>query len=187
MKIDKVYITFGEITDFDNLALSYKMNMKNLILIRHAKSSWHNSFRDMDRPLEQRGIEDINLVAQESKKFLPFAPIIFSSPAQRTRETAMIFAKNILHPVDSIVFSEYLYTFDGYKLEKYIKSIDNDYDNVILFVHNNAITDFVNKFGTIFIANVPTSGFVWLQYDTDSWDKIYKGKTMKIIFPKNLK
>ncbi|MEY2869533.1 MAG: hypothetical protein RIR01_2030, partial [Bacteroidota bacterium] len=61
------------------------------------------------------------------------------------------------------------------------------FDSVILFGHNAAITNFVNKFGDVFIDNVPTSGFVSLQFDTDSWDSISKGKTKKIIMPKDLK
>ena len=163
------------------------MNIKNLILIRHAKSSWDSFVQDIERPLGQRGIDDINLVSKESIKFLPSRPILFSSPAKRARETASIFATTILHPLDSIFFSADLYTFDENKLEKYIKSINNDYDTVILFGHNDAITNFVNKFGTVFIANVPTSGLVWLQFETDRWEKLDKGKTIKIMFPKNLK
>ncbi len=163
------------------------MNIKNLILIRHAKSSWDSFVQDIERPLAQRGFEDITLVAKESIKFLPAKLMIFSSPAKRARETALIFATTILHPLDCIFFSADLYTFDENKLEKYIKSINNDYDTVILFGHNDAITNFVNKFGTIFIANVPTSGLIWLQFETDNWGKLAKGKTIKVMFPKNLK
>lgn len=163
------------------------MNVKNLILVRHAKSSWESFVQDIDRPLIQRGIDDIHLVSKESTKFLPSPLVIFSSPANRARQTALIFATSILHPLDRILFSQDLYTFDENKLEKYVKSINNDYDSVILFGHNDAITNFVNKFGTVIIANVPTSGLVWLQFETHSWEKLSTGKTMKIMFPKNLK
>jgi len=161
--------------------------MKNLILIRHAKSSWNAPVQDFDRTLEQRGREDANLVANNAMKFLPSNFVIYSSSARRARETALIFAKAILYPVESIVFSDNLYTFDENKLEKLIKSSTNNIENVILFGHNDAITNFVNKFGNIFVDNVPTAGFVWLQFETDSWEGITKGKTIKIIFPRNLK
>jgi phosphohistidine phosphatase len=161
--------------------------MKNLIIIRHAKSSWNNLCQDRSRPLEQRGIDDAHLVASDCVKHLPSNCIIFSSPAKRARETALIFASTILYPVESIVFRDDLYTFDENKMEDIIKSIGNDLENVILFGHNEAITNFVNKFGDIFIDNVPTSGLVWLQFETDSWEKIGKGKTSKTIFPRNLK
>jgi phosphohistidine phosphatase len=161
--------------------------MKNLILIRHAKSSWDFLCQDIDRTLEHRGIEDAHLVAIDFKKHVPNTIIIQSSPAKRACETAKIFAKTLLYPLESIVFNDNLYTFDENKLEKVIKSSRNDFDTVILFGHNDAITNFVNKFGDIYIDNVPTSGLVWLQFITDSWETIHKGKTIKTIFPKKLK
>lgn len=161
--------------------------MKNLIIIRHAKSSWNAPLNDIDRPLEQRGIKDAHLVAMQSINFLPPKYQIFSSNAKRAAETAMIFAQNFSYPIENIVFKTELYTFDENKLEKIIKLFDNNYDNVILFGHNEAITNFVNKFGDIFIDNVSTSGLVSLQFDTYDWQHIQNGKTLKVLFPKDLK
>jgi phosphohistidine phosphatase len=161
--------------------------MKNLILIRHAKSSWDSLCKDMDRTLAQRGIDDAHLVAINLKKQLPNNFVIHSSPAKRARETAKIFSKTLLYPFESIVFNNDLYTFDENKLEKVIKSSNNDFETLILFGHNDAITHFVNKFGDIYIDNVPTSGLVWLQFNTDNWETMYKGNTIKTIFPKKLK
>ncbi|WP_269227708.1 SixA phosphatase family protein [Flavobacterium eburneipallidum] len=161
--------------------------MKNLILIRHAKSSWEAPLKDIDRPLIQRGISDAHLVASSCIKFLPSTFVIWSSPAKRASETALIFAQNILYPIESIVFKDELYTFDQKQLENVIKSFNNTFENVILFGHNGAITDFVNKFGDINIDNVPTSGFVSLEFDTDKWEKIEQGKTKHTLFPKKIK
>ncbi|KAF2511558.1 histidine phosphatase family protein [Flavobacterium zhairuonense] len=161
--------------------------MKNLILIRHAKSSWEAPLKDFDRPLMKRGILDAHEVSSNISKYLPKTYIIWSSTAARAAETALIFAQNISYPLESIVFKDDLYTFDDKQLEKVIKSCDNSLESVILFGHNEAITNFVNKFGDVFIDNVPTSGFVSLQFDTESWDALNKGKTHKTIFPKDLK
>ena len=161
--------------------------MKNLILIRHAKSSWEAPLKDFDRPLMKRGILDAHDVSANISKFLPKTYIIWSSTAASASETALIFAQNISYPIESIVFKDDLYTFDDKQLEKVIKSCDNSFESVILFGHNEAITNFVNKFGDVFIENVPTSGFVSLQFDSESWDSINKGKTHKTIFPKDLK
>ena len=158
--------------------------MKNLIIIRHAKSSWEAPLKDIDRPLSQKGIIDAHLVAKKCIKYLPSNFIIWSSTAKRASETALIFAQTILYPVESIVYKEDLYTFELNKLENVIKSFSNDFENVILFGHNEAITNFVNKFGDIMIKNVPTSGFVFIQFDSDSWKNIKNGKIKKIIFPK---
>ena len=161
--------------------------MKNLILIRHAKSSWEAPLKDIDRPLDRRGIKDAHLVAANCLKFIPSIFVMWSSTAKRASETALIFAQNFLYPVESIIFKDELYTFDENQLEKVIKSCSNIFENVILFGHNEAITNFVNKFGDIYIDNVPTSGFVSIEFKTDNWEKISKGKTKKIIFPKKIK
>ena len=161
--------------------------MKNLILIRHAKSSWEAPLNDFDRPLMKNGIQDAHLVSSNIFKYIPKTYLIWSSPSSRAVETALIFAQNISYPVESIVYKKELYTFDENQLEKVIKSCSNLFESVILFGHNEAITNFVNKFGDVFIDNVPTSGFVSLQFQADSWDTIHKGKTQKVIFPKDLK
>lgn len=161
--------------------------MKNLILIRHAKSSWDAPLKDIDRPLENRGIKDAHLVATNSISFVPKTFLIYSSPAKRASETAMIFAQTISYPLDDIIFKDQLYTFDELQLEDFIKNLNNVNENVIIFGHNEAITNFVNKFGDVLIDNVSTSGFVSIKFDTNNWQALPKGKTTKIIFPKDLK
>lgn len=161
--------------------------MKNLILVRHAKSSWDAPLQDIDRPLDQRGMKDAHLVSINIKDFIPKTYIIWSSIAKRASDTARIFAQNILYPIECIVYKDDLYTFDENQLEKIIKSCDNKIDSLIIFGHNAAITNFVNKFGDIKIDNVPTCGFVSLQFKSDYWEKIQKGETKKIIVPKDLK
>ena len=125
--------------------------MKTLVLVRHGKSSWESFVSDFERPLIQRGVEDISLVAKNSISILPTHFSIWSSTAKRASETALIFAQNISYPVESIVYKKELYTFDENQLEKVIKSCSNLFESVILFGHNEAITNFVNKFGDVFI------------------------------------
>ncbi|WP_300978743.1 histidine phosphatase family protein [Flavobacterium sp.] len=161
--------------------------MKNLILVRHAKSSWEAPLNDRDRPLSKNGLKAAHLVSSYVSKYLPKTYLFWSSVAERASQTALIFAQNLSYPIESIIYKEDLYTFDENQLAKVIKSCKNDFDNVILFGHNGAITNFVNKFGDVFIENVPTSGFVSLQFDVEDWGAIQKGKTLKIIVPKDLK
>ena len=161
--------------------------MKQLILVRHAKSSWKESVEDKARSLAERGIRDADLVSSKIVKYLPKTFVVLCSSAKRAVETAMIFVQNIAFPIESIVFKDELYTFDADELEEVIKTFNNDYDCVILFGHNAAITDFVNKFGDVFIENVPTSGVVSIEFDIDSWKDIKKGKTKRKLFPKDLK
>lgn len=161
--------------------------MKNLFIVRHAKSSWEAPLHDKDRSLTSRGVKDAHLISSEINNCLPKTYIIWTSTAKRATDTALVFAQNLAYPVECIVYKDDLYTFDEKKLEKTIKSCSNIFENIILFGHNEAITNFVNKFGDVFIENIPTSGFVSLEFETDDWKKIKKGKIKKIIFPKDLR
>ena len=161
--------------------------MKNLILIRHAKSSWDAPLIDKDRPLSTRGINDAHLMAANVEGFLPQSYIVWSSTAQRARNTAYIFAETLSIPLETIIFKDDLYTFDAGKLEKIIKKCDNQFDNLILFGHNDAITNFVNIFGNQALDNVKTAGFVSMSFDVKDWNDIKKGITEKVLFPSDLK
>ena len=161
--------------------------MKNLILIRHSKSSWDAPVQDIDRSISHRGVKDAHLIASKTSAILPSTYIVWCSKAKRTQETAFIFSQYLSIPLDTIHFSEDLYTFDSKKLEKNIKKCENSYDSLILFGHNEAITKFVNKFGDLNIDNVPTSGVVALQFDTNDWNNIAKGKTLATLFPSHFR
>lgn len=160
--------------------------MKQILLIRHAKSSWDLPVQDFDRPLSNKGIQNAHLVSTNATKYLPESFIIWSSAAKRAMETAIIFTQNFSCPIESIIFKKELYTFDSSKLETIIKSCSDQYDNLILFGHNEAITNFVNKFGSVKIDNVATSGFVSISFDANTWKDIANGITTKVIFPKDL-
>jgi len=64
--------------------------MKNLLLMRHGKSSWELNVSDEDRALLQRGISDTKLVAQELALKAFHIDYVFSSPANRALHTAIL-------------------------------------------------------------------------------------------------
>ncbi len=69
--------------------------MKQLTLIRHAKSSWSDLSRgDFDRPLNARGLRDAPRMGAHLKE-AGLAPVdrIVSSPALRARTTAECIAE----------------------------------------------------------------------------------------------
>ena len=141
--------------------------MKNLILIRHSKSSWDAPVQDIDRSISSRGVKDSHLIAAKSVNIVPNSYIVWSSKSKRTTETAYIFSQYLSIPLETIHFTEDLYTFDDKKLYQIIKKCKNEHDSLILFGHNEAITNFVNKFGDLYIENVPTSGLVAMQFETN--------------------
>lgn len=160
--------------------------MKSLILVRHAKSSWEFSLEDKQRPLAENGVNAIKKVGKLAQDFVNEDFVLWSSTAKRAKETALLFTANAFLKPENIIFNDNLYTFNENQLEKEIKKCDNFVNKLILFGHNEAITNFVNKFGDEYIFNVPTAGLVFLQFETDNWENINKGKIIKKIFPKEI-
>ena len=68
-----------------------------------------------------------------------------------------------------------------------IKELDDSLDTVMVVGHNHAFTSIANMLGNKYIDNLPTSGFVMIEFDIDSWSKITTGRTMKTVFPRHLK
>jgi phosphohistidine phosphatase len=161
--------------------------MKKLILIRHGKSSWDLPVVDKERPLAHRGIKDAYLMSEKIQSYIPNSYVFWSSTAKRAGETAKIFAQNMRLPDDLIVYKDSLYTFDDRELQNEIKKCEDSYDNLIVFGHNPAITDFVNEFGNIYIDKIKTCGFVSIVFNQNNWSAITRGTVQKIIFPKDFK
>ena len=77
--------------------------------------------------------------------------------------------------------------FQGENLLQVIKNCDDTVNNLMVFGHNHAITAFVNTYGDKFIDNVPTCGVVIIEFNINNWKDLKKGKTVKTLFPKDLK
>jgi phosphohistidine phosphatase len=157
--------------------------MKTLTLIRHGKASQDFGFKDFDRPLLPNGVENSKKIAANFSDNFQKDAIIWASSAKRASETAITFVNCLKIDTNQIIFKDELYTFDASNLHEIIKSCPNGVKNLIIFGHNGAITDFVNKFGDIYIDNVPTSGLVTMQFETNDWKLISNGKTIQTLFP----
>lgn len=161
--------------------------MKEIILVRHGKSSWEYDLSDINRPLNSRGVSDAKLVADDFVKKGDLPDIIYSSPANRALSTCKIFTSILGFSEDSIQVIDELYDFGGKDVINFIKKLPNDYNNVMIFGHNHAFTSISNIFGDQFIDNLPTSGLVKLRFDIPNWKDLKKGTTEFIIIPKDFK
>ena len=161
--------------------------MKKLLIIRHAKSSWKYAVNDQDRPLNKRGITDANIVSKHLINKVKDIDFVCSSPAARALQTCSIFLRNLSIDLDKIKISKKLYDFGGLEVKNFIKSLNDDYNCVMIFGHNHAFTSISNIFGDYYIDNLPTSGFVEIEFDTNSWKFIKEGHSKLIVFPKHLK
>jgi len=144
--------------------------VKELLLIRHAKSSWKDSdLDDHERPLNARGERDSFTMA----RFIADSPdplqVLYSSTAVR----ALSFAERITEFANiSLVPDLAFYTFDDDQLIEIISNLPNEVHRAGIVGHNPAITQSVNRLCRANITNVPTAGVVSIECSIDKWSEI---------------
>ncbi|MBC72939.1 MAG: histidine phosphatase family protein [Muricauda sp.] len=161
--------------------------MKQIILMRHGKSSWDYDVSDKDRPLKERGINDAHMVAKTFGLHAPSIDFIYSSHANRALHTSMIFVRNLEFDLSKFNVTNQLYDFSGNSVAQFVKKLDNRLSTVAIFGHNYAFTSLANTWGDQYIENVPTAGLVHITFGVDEWSKILEGTTKQMVFPKHLK
>ena len=150
--------------------------MKTITFLRHSKSSWDYILEDVDRPLNELGIEKIKKVAESSKHQLINSDIIFSSTANRAIHTCLILTRHLSISNSKIRLSEDLYTFNHFEVFNFIKKIEDKYSQVVLVGHNPAYTEISNYFSENKILNLPTARWFSMKFDSNKWSDILKLK-----------
>lgn len=146
--------------------------MKQLFLIRHAKSSWDDmSLSDFDRPLNKRGKRDAPKMGDFLREKSISPDLIVSSPANRALTTAKIIAEKVNYAINDIVERKSIYHAFPTDVIDVIHALPDDKNTVFLFGHNPTFTSLANKFGGVYIDNVPTCGVVALVANIDSWSE----------------
>jgi phosphohistidine phosphatase len=150
--------------------------MKQLLLIRHAKSDWNSpSLGDFDRPLNERGKRDAPEMAQRLLKKKIKIDAFVSSPARRAKKTAFIFAKEYKRDKDEIILIEDLYTLPAGIFYEVISKLDDHFNTVAIFSHNPSITDFANQLTDARIDNIPTCGIFAVKLNAKKWSDFQSG------------
>jgi len=156
--------------------------MKTLYLARHAKSYWKDqSIPDIDRPLNNRGKRDAPFMGEVLNDKMIMLDLIISSPAKRTKKTAIEIASKLGYSEKKIQFNEDLYEVSSNTIIKLIKKIEEKYDRVMIFGHNPGLTMLNNHISNHYIDNIPTCGIVALQFDK-KWSEIDKNSCKFLFF-----
>ena len=150
--------------------------MKELILVRHAKSEWPQGFSDIERPLSERGQRDC-LSAAEFFKNLPNINEfeVHVSAAVRTQETWELIERSLGIDVDKFV-TDTIYEASVGDLINYLEGLGKDH---LIFVgHNPGLAllgryltgQRIMKFPTLSIWHIETEG----KWQADSAKTLYR-------------
>ncbi len=167
--------------------MRYTSGMKQLCLLRHAKSSWdHRELSDHDRPLKGRGRRDSHLVGQALS--IDF-DAIYSSTAERAQSTVKLVMTDAGIDPTLLKSEEELYTFDSRRVLAFIRRLSDRYHSVMLVGHNPAFTDLCNDLADAEIDNLPTAGFAKIALNVDNWRTVTDGcgELVTLVTPKMLR
>lgn len=155
--------------------------MKNLILVRHAKSSWKDlTLDDYERPLNKRGHKNAPLMAKRLKDQGVCIDLFLSSPANRAKTTAEYFFDEFDHNVP-LMFEKSLYEASLQTLENIIQNLDDSLQSVCIFGHNPGLNMLVSYYIDHY-ENIPTCGIIRLQFDVSSWKDIDNSNALFVAF-----
>ncbi|HKQ07172.1 MAG TPA: histidine phosphatase family protein [Blastocatellia bacterium] len=164
------------------------MNVKTLLLMRHAKSNWDDaSLRDFDRPLAERGRRDAPRMAQALAALDSAPDCIVSSPARRARETieAVITEARLTAP---LTFDEAIYDASTAALMRIVRRLPDECHRVLLVGHNPGFEDLLTRLSGE-RGRMPTAAIACIEFQVDSWDDVEDGhgKLVWLLTPKQLR
>ncbi|WP_421869050.1 SixA phosphatase family protein [Motiliproteus sp.] len=154
--------------------------MKQLVLIRHAKSSWkHPQLSDHDRPLNKRGNRNLPLMAEHIRQQGFSVERLVSSSAVRAATTAKALAAPLLQLPEqaaehALEMEAGLYQFDWRPLWHYLKQQPDSLQRLALVGHNPALEELQQQLSGEWLS-LPTCALVVLRLPIDHWHDLQFG------------
>jgi phosphohistidine phosphatase len=163
--------------------------MKNLIIMRHAKSDWNvPSKSDFDRPLNERGLKCAPVMGTELAKRSKKLDLIISSPANRAKSTAILFGEAYGYEGE-IIYQDQFYFGAIDEIMEIVKKTDNKNDCIMIVGHNptwETLAYRLLKYSSAI--QMPTAAMASLIFNIETWDNLKpkSGQMEFFIIPRDL-
>jgi phosphohistidine phosphatase len=150
------------------------VTMKELLLLRHAKSSWKaQELDDHDRPLSKRGKQDADRMGRLLRGAGVVPDRVISSTALRARTTAAAVAEAGAFPRGPELSPKlYLSEVEGHL--ELLRELDDACPSVLLVGHNPALEELLRTL-TGAEAALPTGALACVQLPVDRWSELQSG------------
>lgn len=145
------------------------VQVKRLLVLRHAKSDWGTSSRDdWDRPLSERGRDDAPRVGEMLRARSLVPDLIVTSDAVRARTTAQAVAASAGYP-NEIVHEPALYLAAPDAIVAVLNRLPDDHaGNVMIVGHNPGLEDLIEHL-TGEHHGMPTAALALLELPITRW------------------
>jgi phosphohistidine phosphatase len=167
--------------------------MKQLYLLRHAKSSWKDrSLPDHDRPLAGRGRRAAKAIARHLREQGIEPELVLCSSARRARETLERIEPAL--GTGAARVEDDLYAASAGALLERLRSVPNTVESVMLIGHNPGLQELaldlarpaptVHELATKF----PTAALATLEFSASSWQELDRGtvELVALVRPRDL-
>jgi len=165
------------------------MTVKTLLLLRHAKSSWkYSDLSDHDRPLNNRGRRDAQLMGELLREEGIVPDLIISSSAKRALDTAEAVADSSGYGSE-IISTRLLYHADVDDYIEVLKSIENNPDIIMFISHNPGLEEILSTLTGEF-EWLPTAALAKIELPVFHWNEIEydtEGEMVDLWLPRELK
>ncbi|MEM7698292.1 MAG: histidine phosphatase family protein [Verrucomicrobiota bacterium] len=164
--------------------------MKQLLLARHAKSSWDfPGIDDHQRDLNDRGVRDAPRMGAALSQRGIRPDLIKSSSATRARKTAAIIAPALDVSPGQIEIDDSLYLASPSSLLLSIQQLDEAIATAIFFGHNPGMHGAADQLARDEeIHSFPTLAVARLEFDCEFWGQVEWGTgfLVELLTPKTL-
>jgi phosphohistidine phosphatase len=121
--------------------------MHRLFVLRHAKSSWDNSYlADHDRPLAPRGRRAADALAEHVATIGPAPTLVLCSTARRAQDTLAPVRERLPDRTDVLVEPD-LYGATAPEILARLRQVPEETSDVLLVGHNPGLEDLVRGLG----------------------------------------
>ncbi|MBM9498843.1 histidine phosphatase family protein [Leptospira sp. 201903071] len=168
--------------------------LKQIHLIRHAKSDWESEFKsDRERPLSDRGKKNARSLRKYLERIEFKTDLFLISDSKRTLDTYKILTKNKEVSSETKV-TEKLYESDSEDILVTLRESNSKFESVALLGHNPGIEEIANRLirgsedlslSESILFKFPTSGFLSIQAEINTWQDLGKipGKIIRFWIP----
>ncbi|WP_033074947.1 SixA phosphatase family protein [Sphingopyxis sp. MWB1] len=156
--------------------------MKNLTILRHAKSGWDAPVeRDFDRPINARGRRGAELVGQYARREGFAIDRIIASPAVRVTQTLDIFRPAAGLDAVEPHWERRIYLASAVTLLDVIREAGRDADHLMIAGHNPGLEDLIlllvperedDELRAAVDEKLPTAALARLEIDIDDWRQL---------------
>jgi phosphohistidine phosphatase len=116
---------------------------RELLILRHGKSSWKTGVADFDRPLKDRGKRSAQRIGNWILQNDLLPDLVLSSPATRALETARKCCKVMGIPGKAIQKDRRIYEASADTLLRVLREIPERYSRVLIVGHNPGLEELV--------------------------------------------